>query len=104
MFAFVRNYRATPDFTKGKPPADLLFRRPMKLKLSQVPFKSSNDKIGQVDRRKKYYMKSYADQIAKTRYNSFEVGQMVLVIHQKKHKFSIHMIANLSRSHPSKAL
>ncbi|XP_041471843.1 uncharacterized protein K02A2.6-like [Lytechinus variegatus] len=83
IYKFLRNYRATPHSTTGVPPATLLFGRPLRTRLPEVPsHQHHNDLDASVrdrDRNKKQSMKSYADSRGKTQPSPIAVGDTVLV-------------------------
>ncbi|CAH1233289.1 Hypp668 [Branchiostoma lanceolatum] len=79
LHAMLRNYRATPHTSTGKPPASLLFGREMKIKLPNTkPFTVNKEAIRK-DNATKTKMKEYTDQKRKARPNNLLVGDTVLV-------------------------
>ena len=56
------NYRATPHSSTGKPPATVLFNRPMRIKVPHVPSPSGDPaSIEHRDHLTKAKMKTYVD-------------------------------------------
>ena len=91
---FFLQYRATPHSTTGKSPAELLFGRPIKTKLPNVPPTGPGDeKVRMKDRLAKGKMKAYADGRNNHKASTIQVGDMVLVQQKRKNKLS-------SRYHP----
>ncbi len=94
---FLLQYRATPHSITGptgKSPAELLFGRPIKTKLPNVPPTVPGDeKVRMKDRLAKSKMKTYADGRNNRKASTIQVGDMVLVRQKRKNKLS-------SRYHP----
>ena len=81
MYKFLRNYRATPNYTFTKvPPATALFGRPMKTRLPQVPVKPEQDELlrGNYEL-SKTKMKFYADMKPNVKHSKLEEGDAVLL-------------------------
>ncbi|CAH1250556.1 NYNRIN [Branchiostoma lanceolatum] len=79
LHAMLRNYRATPHTSTGKPPASLLFSREMKIKLPNTkPFTANKEAIRK-DNATKRKMKEYTDRKRKARPNNLRLGDTVLV-------------------------
>ena len=63
LYKFLRNYRATPNSSKGKSPAFSLFGREMKIKFPiTLDEKREDHDMRQRDANQKTKMKEYADQ------------------------------------------
>ncbi|KAL8562268.1 hypothetical protein ACOMHN_037224 [Nucella lapillus] len=93
LFHFLRNYRATPHSSTGVSPAEALFRRPIKVKLPQVPVKSPSTSqfdasLRQHDANQKQKMKQYADSRRRAHTADIQVGDNVLVRQPRENKLT----------------
>ncbi|KAK0148838.1 hypothetical protein N1851_010749 [Merluccius polli] len=89
LYAFLRNYRATPHCSTGIAPADVLFGRPLRIKLpeSPLPFQSHTDaKLRQADAVAKNKMKLNADKTRHVAPVALKVGVRVLCRQKKEGK------------------
>ena len=76
----LRNYRATPHCTTGKPPATILFNRPMRTKFPEAPCnKEDPASIRHRDELAKSKMKRYADDKAYVKRSKLAEGDTVMV-------------------------
>ena len=76
----LRNYRATPHSSTGKPPATALFNRPMRIKVPNAPSPSGDPaSIKHRDQLAKAKMKTYADRRVYVKPSSIATGDKVLV-------------------------
>ena len=76
----LRNYRATPHSSTGKPPATALFNRPMRIKVPDVPSPSGHlASIRPHDQLAEAKMKTYADHRVYVKLNNITIGDKVLV-------------------------
>ena len=76
----LRNYRATPHSSTGKPPATALFNRPMRIKVPNAPSPSGGPaSIKHRDQLAKAKMKTYADRRVYVKPSSIATGDKVLV-------------------------
>ena len=57
----LRNYRATPHAMTGRPPATLLFGRPMRTCIPETTRTAPDHEIKNMDQCRKAAMKAYAD-------------------------------------------
>ena len=58
---FLRNYRATPHSTTNVSPSELMFGRNINTRLPHLTVKSKDNNVRRTDKRRKQYMKTYAD-------------------------------------------
>ncbi|XP_022807438.1 uncharacterized protein K02A2.6-like [Stylophora pistillata] len=80
LHEMLRNYRATPHSSTGKPPATVLFNRPMRVKIPDIPSsKEDPASIRHRDMLAKEKMKSYADRKAYVKPSNLMTGDKVLV-------------------------
>ena len=80
LHEMLRNYRATPHSSTGKPPATVLFNRPMRVKIPDVPSSEEDPaSIRHRDMLAKEKMKSYADRKAYVKPSNLTTGDKVLV-------------------------
>ena len=79
LYRFLRNYRATPHSTTGKPPATLLFAYPMRTRLPEIPRKVNDQSVRERDQEQKSRMKTNAEQHMKIRSRQIQCGDKVLV-------------------------
>lgn len=89
LYTFLRNYRATPHCSTGLAPADVLFGRPLRIKLpdSPVPIKCPTaTSIQRTDSLAKSRMKFHADRTRHTTPSSLRVGDAVLCRQKKDGK------------------
>ncbi len=92
LYAFLRNYRATPHCSSGMAPADVLFGRPLRIKLPEAPLLSpshSNARLRQADAVAKNRMKVNADKMCHVAPSALKVGDMVLCCQKKDGKLSL---------------
>ena len=88
---FLLPYRATPHSTTGKSLAELLFGRPIKTKLPNVPPTVPGDeKVRIKDRLAKGKMKAYADGRNNHKASTIQVEDMVLVRQKRKNNICTH--------------
>ena len=90
---FLLNYRATPHTTTNKAPAELLFNRSIRTKLPEVPISNGKHQakfqhLRTTDSLKKDKMKKYADKKRNAQFSTIRPGDQVIVLQQKKNKFS----------------
>ena len=79
LYRFLRNYRATPHTSTGRPPATVLNGVPLKTKLPQV-FNTQDDKLlRQKDQSAKNNMKEHAEARRNIRRSDINVGDKVLL-------------------------
>ena len=88
MYNFLRNYRATPHATLKKAPAEILFSRNIKTRLSQITVKSSDKQLRHTDKHSKQKMKVYADERSNVQSSKLKIGDNVLVKQPKQNKLS----------------
>ena len=88
IFQFLRNYRATPHTTTGQPPADLLFGRPIAVKLPTTTPKMKDQQLRQRDRDRKQKCKEAADQRLHTKTSTLRIGDRVLVRQPRYNKLT----------------
>ena len=89
MHRFLRNYRATPHCSTGKPPATLLFSNAIKTKLPELTDEDmSRSGIASKDASSKKLMKDYADSKAYVKTSEIEVGDVVIVKQNPSYKKS----------------
>ena len=85
----LRNYRATPHCTTGRPPATVLFNRPIRTKLPEAPsHKRDPASIGRRDALGKSKMKKFADNKARAKPSNLSEGDKVIVKRDPSHKKS----------------
>ena len=85
----LRNYRATPHCTAGRPPATVLFNRPIRTKLPEAPsHKRDPASIGRRDALGKSKMKKFADNKARAKPSNLSEGDKVIVKRDPSHKKS----------------
>ena len=76
----LRNYKATPHSSTGKPPATVLFNRPMRIKVSNVPSPSGDPtSIKHRDQLAKAKIKTYAERRVYVTSSNIATGDKVLV-------------------------
>ena len=87
---FIRNYVATPHFTTGVSPAEMMFSRKIKTKLPEfAPKLKLPDKFeGKRDEIKKQQNKVYADKKRGAKPSEIKVGDKVLIKQRKRNKLS----------------
>ncbi|XP_056132034.1 uncharacterized protein K02A2.6-like [Lampris incognitus] len=86
LYAFLHNYRATPHCSTRMAPADVLFGRPLRIKLPESPLPSQSQadaKLRQADAVAKNRMKHNADRMRHAAPLAVKVGDRVLC-HQKR--------------------
>ena len=88
LYAFLRNYRATPHATTGTCPATTLFERPINIKLPvyRKPRRRSNNQMAKSDREAKNKMKQYADGHRNAKTSNTKIGDTVLIKNTVKGK------------------
>ncbi|XP_051992411.1 uncharacterized protein K02A2.6-like [Xyrauchen texanus] len=89
LYAFLRNYHATPHCSTGMAPADVLFGRPLRINLpgSPLSFQSLTDvPLRQVDALAKNFMKQNADWMRRAAPVALRVGDVVLCRQKKEGK------------------
>ena len=89
LYTFLRNYRATPHCSTGMPPADVLFGRPLRIKLPGSPLSlhsHTDTKLRQEDAVAKNRMKLHADKARHATPSTLKVGDMVLCRQRKEGK------------------
>ena len=89
LYAFLRNYCATPHCSTGMAPADVLFGRPLRIKLpgSHLSFQSLTDApLRQTDALAKDRMKQNADRTRRVAPSALKVGDIVLCRQKKEGK------------------
>lgn len=83
--AFLRNYRNTPHSTTTIPPASLIFINSNSSRLPQIKHKLTTQQsqliniAKQNDYKNKINSKNYADKRRKAKYNTFEIGDKLLL-------------------------
>lgn len=82
---YLRNYRATPHTTTGKTPAELLFKRSIRVRLPEYSVPESDDQLRERDAAQKARMKHYADGKQATS-STIDIGDMVLVRQKRQNK------------------
>ena len=76
----LRNYRATPHSSTGRPPATALFNRPMRIKVPRVPSPSGDrESIKHRDQLAKAKMKTYANLRVYVKPTNITTGDKVIV-------------------------
>lgn len=87
---FLREYRATPHSTTGRPPAELIFQRKMNIKIpSANPVTIHADKdVRQKDTMAKAKMKAHSDVRRHATPSNIKPGDVVLCRQQKKNKLT----------------
>ena len=92
MYAFLRNYRATPHATTNKSPAELFYGRAVNIKIPTSPVKTkskiSRSKAKIMDKKRKRKMKTYADKRRNAKPSKLYVGNRVLVKQDKENKLT----------------
>ena len=93
MYRFLRNYRATPHYTTGVPPATALFGRPIRIKLPCPLVVLCNESYDPVlmrekDAHQKLKIKTQAESRRATKECDIQVGDTVLVKQPKRKKLS----------------
>ena len=89
LSGFLRNYRSTPHPTTGASPAELMFGRPVKIKLPEVSKPCPSDApVRQKDASQKEKMKEYADKRSHAKPTTFKIGDQVLVRQPKTSKLT----------------
>ena len=84
---FLLSYRSTIHATTtGMTPAEMMFGRPIKDKLPQIPCKNTTQAYVAHDTLQKGKMKAYADKIRHAIPNMLKPGDTVLVKNQNKHR------------------
>ena len=89
LYTFLRNYRATPHCSTGMAPADVLFGRPLRIKLPEAPLplhSQMDAKLRQTDAVAKNRMKLHADRVRHAAPLALKVGDMVLCRQKKEGK------------------
>ncbi|KAL0157253.1 hypothetical protein M9458_048499, partial [Cirrhinus mrigala] len=86
LHKFLRNYRATPHETTGTSLAELLFGRPINIKLPALQSPVINDTLRCTDGSKKEKMKQYSDNKKKASHSELNVGDAVLNCERKTGK------------------
>ncbi|GAA6090012.1 uncharacterized protein K02A2.6-like, partial [Tachysurus ichikawai] len=86
LYKFLRNYRATPHQTTGISPAELLFGRPMHIKLPTVHSPVHDDALRQADCHKKEKMKQYSDKRKRVSTSELTTGDCILIREKTKGK------------------
>ena len=92
LYSFLLNYRATPHSTTKFSPAELLFNRPIKMKLPN-PVRHTHEtvkdqQVRENDVKAKNKMKSNADRAKHAKETKLCLGDTVLVRQKNKNKFS----------------
>ena len=94
LYKFLLNYRTTPHSTTGFAPAELLFNRKVRNKLSQLPsghtyqLSDLGAKVKENDDRAKLKMKAYANAMVGAKTSSINIGDTVLARQRKHNKLS----------------
>ncbi|KAJ8036440.1 hypothetical protein HOLleu_20414 [Holothuria leucospilota] len=88
LYVFLRNYRATPHSSTHVSPAELLFGRPIRVKLPQIEPEPTDDIVRATDRQSKTKMKQYAEKKHSFKQSSIRVGDSVLVRQNKINKLT----------------
>jgi hypothetical protein len=87
MYKFLRNYRATPHVTTGRPPAELLFGSNIKVLLPELFIRVEDKELRTRDAEQKQQQKQYADARNCVRSNiPLHVGDTVLMKQTKTDK------------------
>ncbi|XP_041471780.1 uncharacterized protein K02A2.6-like [Lytechinus variegatus] len=79
LYRFLRNYRATPHATTSEAPATLMFGRPLRTRLPEVPRQVENSRVRDRDSQNKSRMKRNAERHMKMRQTPLKCGDKVLV-------------------------
>lgn len=89
LYKFLRNYRATPHTTTGKPPAEVLFGSNIKILLPEVKVQMDDIVIRERDAEQKAKQKMYADQKNCNKPTTqLHVGDMVLMRQERHNKLT----------------
>ena len=88
LFAFLRQYRATPHSTTGRSPSELLNGRKLKSTLPRLQQDQMLSDVRQTDAKRKEQMKEYADTRNHARDSDLKVGDQVLIKQPKQNKMS----------------
>lgn len=88
LYKFLRNYRATPHVTTGKPPAELLFGCNIKVLLPEISVPIVDDDLRVRDAAKKAKQKWYADAKSTKPVSQLHIGDTVVVRQPKVNKLS----------------
>lgn len=89
LTTFLRNYRATPHSTTGKPPATVMFNRSLRITLPEVPDPTKDPaNIQQADQAAKQKMKQYADRKSYVKPSNLKPGDTVLLKRDKSYNKS----------------
>ncbi|XP_041471791.1 uncharacterized protein K02A2.6-like [Lytechinus variegatus] len=79
LYRFLRNYRATPHATTSEAPATLMFGRPLRTRLPEVPRQVENSRVRDRDSQNKSRMKRNAERHMKMRLTPLKCGDKVFV-------------------------
>ena len=85
----LRNYRATPHASTGKPPATILFNHPLRTKLPEAPVRQEDPAEIKQDNQSKEKMKKYADMKTYVKPSNITEGDKVLVRRDPSQKKSL---------------
>lgn len=89
LYRFLRNYRATPHPTTGRPPAELLYGRNIRILLPEVAQPVADKDIRKRDQERKARAKENADKrISSKEEDSIHPGDDVLMKQQQKNKLT----------------
>lgn len=79
LYRFLRNYRSTPHTTTNEAPATLLFGRPLRTRIPEVPRDSVDHSVRDRDKQNKSRMKQNAERHMKIRTTPLKRDDRVLV-------------------------
>ena len=88
LYAFLRNYRATPHCSTGKPPAEVLFSKEFSTKLPNVTKPILDSKVKENDLVAKQTMKVHGDKKLHAKHHNLKIGDSVFLRQQKTNKLS----------------
>ena len=80
MYKMLRQYRATPHSSTGKPPAEVLFNRPYKVRLPNPAWPTHGSQMELAHNAAKASQKHYKDSKANVRRHDIKVGDTVLLL------------------------
>ena len=80
MYKMLRQYRATPHSSTGKPPAEVLFNRSYKVRLPNLAWPTHGSQLEEAHNAAKASQKCYKDRKATVRRHDITVGDAVLLL------------------------
>ena len=83
LYKYLRHYRATPNSSTGKPPAELLFNRKIRTRLPVYQEPAQDNQVRQRDAHAKAVQKAYKDAKANVHPHNIHVGDHVLILQRQ---------------------